>query len=341
MIVDRYYYNQLNKVEKVIYKSFYKGVMEHKDIIPIPVKGNLTQEVFSKIFDSLTRDNPLIYFLNQSTCKFAQDSMGHIAIIPQYFFPQDKIKDYNRRIERAVNQLADQLKLTEGNDYDKALKIHDWICQNVSYDKNGHDINDPARVVMAHNIIGVFAQRRAQCEGIAKAVKVLLNAVDVKCIVATGIATGKRESGPHAWNIVNLDGTAYHMDVTWDIGARQSGTGEIAYDYFNISDELIIKSHKADSKLPECKSMKLNYFTKNKTTFSSKTILLAYVTKMVSSGQKELYFRLEGKLMKSNVVDDIINTASKTLIQLGRKPLSVQRIPNEAIGTYWLKINSQ
>lgn len=60
------------------------------------------------------------------------------------------------------------------------------MCNYVSYDYDGADINDPVRFMETHNIIGVFAHHRAQCEGIAKAVKVLLNVVDVKCIVATG-----------------------------------------------------------------------------------------------------------------------------------------------------------
>ena len=37
MIVDRYYYHQLNKQEQAIYKAFYNGVMAHQEIIPIPV----------------------------------------------------------------------------------------------------------------------------------------------------------------------------------------------------------------------------------------------------------------------------------------------------------------
>ena len=70
-------------------------------------------------------------------------------------------------------------------------------------------MNDPARVVLSHNIVGVFAKQKAQCEGIAKAVKVLLNAVDIKCIVATGNANGNGQNGPHAWNIVNIEGSPY------------------------------------------------------------------------------------------------------------------------------------
>ena len=337
MIVDRYYYNQLNKVEKVIYKAFYEGVMAYQDIIPIPVKGNLSQEVFTKIFAALTRDNPLIYFLNQSACKFAQDAMGHIAICPQYFFSKEKIKVYNRKIEQKVNELAAQLHLTEGTDYDKAIKVHDWLCQNVTYDQQGHDMSDPVRVIMTHNIIGVFAHKCAQCEGIAKAVKVLLNAVDVKCIVATGMANSKRETGPHAWNVVNLNGTPYHMDVTWDIGAVNKNMSSLPYDYFNVSDELVYKDHKADCKLPVCDSLEMNYFTKNKLVFSSKLRLLAYMEKVVASGQGECYFRVEGKLKGRESMDAVRDFWVKRIQYKGNCHVKIQYVLNESTGTCWIK----
>ena len=93
MIVDRYYYHQLNKQEQAIYKVFYDGVMAHQDIIPIPVRGELHQESFERIFSAMTRDNPLIYFLNQSACSIASDIFGHMAICPQYFFTKKKSKN--------------------------------------------------------------------------------------------------------------------------------------------------------------------------------------------------------------------------------------------------------
>lgn len=339
MIVDRYYYNQLNKVEKVIYKAFYEGVMAYQDIIPIPVKGNLSQEVFTKIFSALTRDNPLIYFLNQSACKFAQDAMGHIAICPQYFFSKEKIKVYNRKIEQKVNELAAQLHLLEGTDYDKALKVHDWLCQNVTYDQQGHDMSDPVRVIMTHNIIGVFAHKCAQCEGIAKAVKVLLNAVDVKCIVATGMANSKRETGPHAWNVVNLNGTPYHMDVTWDIGAVNKNMSSLPYDYFNVSDELIYIDHKADGKLPICSSLELNYFTKNNTVFHSKKRLLDYIDRLITSGQGEYYVRLGGHLKNSDSTEMLRSAILNKMQERSSKQLNIQYTMNESIGTSWIKIS--
>lgn len=334
MIVDRYYYVQLNKREQAIYKAFYKGLMAHEDIIPIPISGQLSKEVFNKIFRAMTRDNPLIYYVNQSACNWATDMFGHTAICPQYFYNKDTVKKYNRNIEKTVNNLAGQLGLTEGTDYEKELRVHDWFCENVGYDFKGTDMDDPARVALSHNIVGVFAKQKAQCEGIAKAVKVLLNAVDIKCIVATGEADDNGSSEHHAWNIVNLDGNPYQVDLTWDIGASK---GRIAYDYFNVNDELMKTTHKADDKLPECKSLKYSYFETNKLVFRSKGQLIAYITKAMAQGQTEFYVRTDGIFIR--IKDhELAGIVAKIAAERRKKTVKVQEIPNEKMGTYWVKI---
>lgn len=163
--------------------------------------------------------------------------MDILQFVRSTFFTKEKVKEYNRKIEKAVNGIAKQLHLLECSDYEKELRVHDWICRNIEYDYEGTDMDKVSRVIASHNILGVFAYHKAQCEGIAKAVKVILNAVNMKCIVVFGNAVKNKNNIPHTWNIVDIDGEAYHLDVTWDIGNK--------HDYFNLTDELINLEHKA------------------------------------------------------------------------------------------------
>lgn len=102
------------------------------------------------------------------------------------------------------------------SDYEKEIRVHDEFCKNVKYDFKGSDVDELARVILSHNIVGVFAKQNAQCEEIAKAVKVLLNVVDIKCIVAAGEAEANGKKEHHAWNVIDIDGKPYQVDVTWD-----------------------------------------------------------------------------------------------------------------------------
>ena len=54
--------------------------------------------------------------------------------------------------------------------------MHDFICENVRYDK--------LKKAYSHEIIGPLGQSVGVCEGIAKAVKVLLDALGVWCVIA-------------------------------------------------------------------------------------------------------------------------------------------------------------
>lgn len=334
MIVDRYYYAQLNKQEQAVYKAFYNGLMAHEDVIPIPIKGQLSKEVFNKIFRAMTRDNPLIYYVNQSACNWATDAFGHTAICPQYFYSRETVRKYNRNIQNAVNNLAAQLRLTEGTDYEKEVRVHDWFCKNVKYDFKGADMDEPARVVLSHNIVGVFAKQKAQCEGIAKAVKVLLNAVDIKCIVATGEAEASGRKEHHAWNVIDIDGSPYQVDVTWDIGASK---GRIAYDYFNVTDEIISKTHSFEDEMPKCISLKDNYFERNGLAFKSKSQLITYITQGIAQGQKEFYFHLDGPFMKRGKTE-LVDMVEKIVAGDQDRTVRVQQAPNENTRTYWIRI---
>lgn len=339
MIVDRYYYHQLNKQEQEVYKAFYDGVMAHEEIIPIPVRGKFSQESFERIFMAMTRDNPLIYFLNQSACSTASDMFGHLAFCPQYFFSKEKVKEYNRKIEKVVNELAGQLRLLECSDYEKEIRIHDWICQNIEYDYEGTDKSKLSRVIASHNILGVFAHHKAQCEGIAKAVKVLLNAVDVKCIVVTGDAVKNGESVPHAWNIVNIDGEPYQLDVTWDIGALGKEKQRIAYDYFNLTDELMGQNHKADSELPACKAKTANYYVQNKCSFLLRHRLMAYIDKLVERQANVVEFRAESRLNKSAIEKDVSDYILQKLQEQGKSRVGIRTYANRSLGVYRIEIS--
>ena len=58
--------------------------------------------------------------------------------------------------------------MLEYNDYEKELRVHDWICQNVEYDYEGTDKDKVSRVIASHNILGVLHIIKLSAKGLLK-----------------------------------------------------------------------------------------------------------------------------------------------------------------------------
>lgn len=183
----------------------------------------------------------------------------------------------------------------------------------------------------------MLAYHKAQCEGIAKAVKVLLNAVDVKCIVVIGNAVNGGVRVHHAWNIVNIDGEAYQLDVTWDIGKNRSR--RITYDYFNLTDDLMKLEHNLETILPECNKSSANFFVKNKCCFQTRYGLLKYIQKQYEQGKREVIFRVSGRLKKENIADMVDSILRQKYQNTETTRSDFLYNMNEKIGVYYIRIN--
>ena len=102
---------------------------------------------------------------------------------------------------------------------------------------------DKLKKAYSHEIIGPLGQGVGVCEGIAKAVKVLLDALGVWCVIA--ICGNNPEKGikyRHTWNIVRIGGAYYHLDTTFDNTLGKSDKVEdIRYDYLIWMMDIFLK----------------------------------------------------------------------------------------------------
>lgn len=288
MLADRYYYNQLSQEEKRAYSALYKGIIALDKEIIVSIKG-ATSETVGDLFHAMSHDNPNIYYFNQ-TCLNYTLCRNEIRLMPQYFCKKAEIEVYNQRIQDCVNKIISELGLQQCTDLEKVKRVHDYLVRNVTYDEEALHTNKIPRIIAAHSIIGVFAKQRAVCEGIAKATKILLNTANVACIVVSGEAS-VRSPGRHSWNVVKIDGKAYHLDVTWDL--NRSTSDFINYDYFNIPADAITKDH-FDFSAPACTSWDANYFHLNNLLFDNLQQIKHYILREMTQGKKHFYFRMSG-----------------------------------------------
>ena len=135
------------------------------------------------------------------------------------------------------------------------------MLDTVEYDKtNGSTV---------YNAYGALINRRAVCEGYARAFKYVLDELKIPCVIVCGIAEnkdGQRES--HAWNYVYLKGEWYAIDVTWDdpiiTGYGKPGD-DIKYAYYLKGSNEFFVDHFEDGNIVSDSEFK--YPTISKTNF--------------------------------------------------------------------------
>lgn len=135
--------------------------------------------------------------------------------------------DWERAVDRAVEELLEQLALYDAEPYDKVKGVYDWICQNVAYD---NDHLDDSSYTAQYTAYAALLDRSAVCHGYALLLYRLLLELGVNVRTVSGVAQGEN----HTWNLVELDGFWYNVDCTWDAPRAQAGAD---YDYFLLCDE--------------------------------------------------------------------------------------------------------
>ena len=288
MLYDRYYYSVLNQKEKGVYKLIYKGIEKLDASIEIPMRFCVGVDL-ADIVQKILLDNPHIFYVDRNGYK-TTTTLFNLSIHFNYLYTATEITELRVKINNVVNAMLKRVK--ETTDYEKEKSVHDLICNNVAYSFETLD-NFKKYSAVSNTILGVLFFKTAVCEGIALTVKLLLNMLNIKCIVAFGGLA----CNYHAWNIVKIGGENYHLDVTNDLSAAG---GFIGYDYFNLSDKEISKTHEIIWKYPVCNSTDYNYYIRENLVVHTKNDIERIVRNALSNNQNSVAFKFAGNTSLEN-----------------------------------------
>jgi len=286
-----YYYDKLNKQQQKAYYAMKAGLELLAPSFQVP---RLDGKELADIYFMLRLDHPKIFYTVTFKYRYYPDS-EYVELIPEYLFPKAKIQDHQAAMEARIKKLAKQ---AEGLDEKgKEQFIHDFICQNVHYDK----LKKP----YSHEIIGALGHGVAVCEGIAKAVKVLCDALNIWCIIALAEANPEKNiKYRHAWNVIRIGGTYYHLDATFDNTLSKDET--IRYDYYNLSDTQIFKDHEPLVwKVPACTDGDHFYYKEKKLVFTKYEDVRKRALQAVKK-EKTLLFCWRGGYLTREVLGELI-----------------------------------
>lgn len=271
---EKYFYNQLNSYSKVIYDKLelYKENMktgtykiEFGDSFDKLLKeeggDELLKDYYQCAVETYLYDNPDVFYLEptkmyinirtikktfSTTYEVYIDSGKEANYLTANCNTQAKVREYENNIQQELSKILAQIE--NGTQYDKILMIHDYLVNNVSFEESLSEDN-------IYNMYGALVNKKAVCEGYAKAFKFLMDKIGLPCVMVIGKATNSRgETQNHAWNYIKLENKWYAVDSTWDdpivIGHGYVGN-DIKYKYFLKGSKTFDKDHFKSEKFTE------------------------------------------------------------------------------------------
>jgi len=293
---SQYYYSRLTGKQKKIYKTLLLGIKAFTKKIKMPITP--INEV-SLIFDYILLDNPLIFYVSafsQSNDVYKEKSV----ITFDYKYNRQAVRQMHETISSYL-QKFDAVK--EKSDIDKELYVHDLCLNNFQYDYAFDDYS--------YSVLGPVINKTAVCEGIANFVKLALDYLGVKCLIVHGKADDPADdfaNRDHAWNIVEINGRTYHLDITFNMTLTEK---VIRYDYFNLSDTDIKKEHTIISEAPACITSGKDYYTTNSFSARNSAELERYIINNLKQGKKNIIIKLALANYSEKIVDKITEITQK------------------------------
>lgn len=257
---DRYVHNTLDEEMQMVYDEMLYAIMNFQDNVRLSTTD--TEDV-KTCYNAICADYGEIFWVE--SCSYGELSVKGrpyaVSFVVNYAFTPEEVAAYKAQMQPVIDEYLARLDKCE-SDYEKTEVLYRKLIKEVGYNLSAEN---------NQNILSVFLGKETVCQGYACATQYLLQQSGIPCVIVTGTAQGQ----PHAWNLAELDGDYYYIDVTWgntdSTGDASKDAPQINYAYLNITSEELLKNHtlQVDFPVKLCDSTENNYYRKKKLFFDA------------------------------------------------------------------------
>lgn len=230
--------DELERLELEIAEHF-KARSEHFTVSYTGDKQELSDKMTEIVRAALGHDDYTAYILESYIYTIRSwGSRSTIAMEARYRESLEQTAVVDREAAKALAVIIEPGM----NDHEKVKAIHDWIVTNVEYDQS----------LTRYTAYDAVTSGKAVCQGYSLLGYKMLKETGIPVLIAEGTVN----TGEHAWNMVQLDGKWYHLDLTWDdpvmktdsaggtaAPVSKSADNAIRYNYYLKTDEELRADH--------------------------------------------------------------------------------------------------
>lgn len=170
-------------------------------------------------------------FNNFSTINVLYDPSGEVTIEVNYLYNEKEIFEINQEIDRLWKELVTD----DMTDEDIIYKFHDYIIDHTKYDSQYEDALKKGEQANSNSnkATGPLFDGYGICSGYTDLMAIILDRLNIKNF--------RISSNNHVWNLVYINKTWKHLDLTWDdpVSANKN-INTLLHRFFLIDTEALM-----------------------------------------------------------------------------------------------------
>lgn len=183
----------------------------------------------------ITSDQNILSYVNNfvstynsyNKIRVNMNNFGRVNIEIQKIYTNEMIDQINQKIDEIYSQIINDSMSDEA----KIKAVHDYIINSTIYDnERSEQIKSGVVIDVIHSsntAYGPLFTGKAICGGYTDAMALFLDKME--------IPNYKVASERHIWNVVYINGTWKHLDLTWDDPVVDTGENILTNNYFLIT----------------------------------------------------------------------------------------------------------
>ena len=233
-----------------LYRQVERAIRQHE--VVLNVRYNVTEVEVRHAIRWVMRDNPdIFWFVHQY--HFDKD---HGIVSFRYRYSPERCAIIQESVDDVVVNDFKIAHIRSLSQLELVAYVYKWMLTYCNYNTNS---------AYNQNIDSVFVRRNSVCTGYAKAAQYLFKLLGIESRLVFGRLNNDNEGGRHCWNIVNIEGRYYHLDIclgdlSLEDVLKKAGTtsirhyGDYNYNCFCVSTDEILKTRSIEDveTLPLC-----------------------------------------------------------------------------------------
>lgn len=168
-----------------------------------------TTEILSCVLSDIVKKTPDLFWVD--SCVYSVNASSQVTKIGYSLTINvgqglqsviDAVSSLTAEYNGYVKSITDQIPDTY-SDYEKILFANDYLCVHYKYDGTYN-------LETSYNAYGFFKTGTGVCQGYSLAFMAIMDELGIKCDSVISSAMS------HMWNLVQVNGKWYHIDVTWN-----------------------------------------------------------------------------------------------------------------------------